>query len=70
MSNDEINLLTMLLRRHGIRAVTAAIALVCTQQARGQSEAGNPRAEEHWKRYADLFQAIAALTPKHDPATE
>ena len=70
MSDDELNLLSLLIRRHGLRAVIAGVALSCGQLANEAVEEGEFRAEQHWKRYADLFQAVAAIAPKQNPSTE
>lgn len=70
MSDDERHQVALLLRRCGLRAVIAAIAVDCGRQAEEAAEEGDFRTERNWKRYADLFSAIAALTPKQNLSTE
>ena len=56
MSDDELNLLSLLLQRHGARAVIAALSLACGRQANEAAEDGDFHAEQRWKSYAERLR--------------
>lgn len=68
MSDDELNLLALLVERHGLREIIAALAVACDRRADEFAAAGVNRRERYWRQRGDFFRAFAALnrsTPFH-----
>lgn len=61
MSDDELDLLSLLLKRHGVKAVTAALALVCTKRATEAAVENDSDAAGDWSYNADLLSSLSGL---------